>query len=384
MALHYSEFDSNSQSLLADLRTQILLSSDWARLSPDTVLATSTLAITAGTSSFVTVADTSGLGLSVGSVIAIDNGVLREHRTLTGVTATQLQFGTNLVFAHSLGAQVRLGNNIYKAITTRGAEMVVDLSDSALETIDSQLAMAIYASHDGTTGVGKALKYISWRYLENTASHTHPLHVTLSCGKEHFFLMIEGPRPGETGAVHAQFGSFRNYFFLSDVVPYDEEDTIPIVFAGGANMISTNASVPFNSHLGYMSKNLAGTAHWTPARVASLQFIQGGDTAVLNLQRRRQLDDRFILAPYVVFGDESGMRGRLQSFFFAGINQSTDYAIAPPPLGDKVQYQGLWYKLLAVNKGDGNRAAWGPLGAVGNESTTTYLRSVVVGVPCPP
>jgi hypothetical protein len=375
MALHYTEFDSTTENLFADLNLAILQSSDWARLTSDVPLATTNAISGTASLSFASTA-----AFSVGQVVVIGTGAQREYQNIATVSPSQITLASNLSRSYAAGTEVRAGNNLYKATTTRGAQMVIDLSDSASK---QGLAMAIYQSHDGTAGVGKRLKYLPWRYSPGAQSDI--LHVTLSLGKEHFFLMIEGPRGGESGAVSSLYGSFRDCAFLSDVVPYDEEDAVPVVVAGGANTFSASgSSVGNSSHLAHVSRNLQATANWAPVRLASLQFLSAGEDEVINVQRQRELDGRFILTPYVVFADESGMRGRLSSLFFAGFSQSSDHAVPPPQLGSKVQYQGLWYKLLAVNKGDGNRSVWGPLGAVQNENASSFARSVVVGVPCPP
>lgn len=375
MALHYTEFDSTTANLLADLRLAILQSTDWARLTSDAVIAVTNAASGTTTLSFASTA-----AFTVGQVIAIGSGSQREYQNVVTVTPSQITLGTSLSQSYPIGTEVRSGSSVYKATTTRGAQMVVDLSNSASV---QGLAMAVYQSHDGTVGVGKREKYLPWRY--SGGARNDVLHVTLSLGKEHFFLMIEGPRGGEAGAVHALYGSFRDYVFLSDVVPYDEEDAVPVVVAGGANTFAaTGASLSNGSYLAHVSRNLQDTASWSPARLASLQFLSAGEDEVVNVQRQRELDGRFILTPYVVFADDTGMRGRLSSLFFAGFNHSSDHTVPPPQLGSKVQYQGLWYKLIAVNKGDGNRAAWGALGAVSNEFASNFARSVVVGVPCPP
>ena len=382
--IHYAEFDTPSEALLTQLEIEILKCSDWLRIgAPTTVLGTINQAVNANQSgsSGISVPTTAGMGLVVGSVISLDNGANRETRVVTGVSASQITVSGSWYKAHPIGAEIRLGNNIFKATTTRGAQMVVDLSDAGMAG-EVGMQLGVYRSHDGTVGVDKQVKHLQWRYQAWTTSV--PVHVTLSLSKEHFFLAIEGPRPGETGAVSAQYGSFRNYFFLSDLVPYDEEDVVPVVVSGGANMVSTSAGVQYNSHIAHVSRDLEDTRSWSPARLASLQVPSAGEASVLNVQRQREVDDRYILTPYVVFDDTDGMRGRLSSIFFAGVNQASEFSVSPPPLGTRIQYQGLWYKLIAVNKGDGGRSAWGPLGAVANESTSNYQRSIVVGVPCLP
>jgi hypothetical protein len=388
MATQYIEFDTTAQNLFADLRTQILTSTDWARLTPDTTLLVTSAATAAGATS-LPFASTSGSGLAVGSVIMIDDGATREYRTITAITATAITVAA-MTYAHASGIPIRWGSELYKGTTTRGAQMVIDLNDTPLAANGTALSMAIYQSHDGTNagtpsmnGVGRAQRYLYWRVSAGAATHT--LHVVLSVGKEHFYLSIEGPRGGETGSANGQYGSLRQYVFLCDLVPYDVGDTTPVVFAGGSSTAAADGAFTNFSHIGHVSKNLAGTGNWAPARLATLDFPKGGWGDTLNLQRQRQADNMFMLAPYVVFLDDTGMRGRLSSFFFAGFNwPDNNYEVPPPPVGTKVQYQGDWYKLLPVNKSEASRNCWAQFGAVTQSNGTLYARSPVVAVPCLP
>lgn len=388
MAMHYVEFDTTSQNLFADLRTQILTSTDWARLTPDTTLLV-TSGATAAAATSLPFASTTGSGLTVGSVIMIDDGANREYRAITAITATTITVAA-LTYAHASGTPIRWGSELYKATTTRGAQMVIDLNDAVLTATGGGLTAAVYQAHDGTNagtpstnGVGKSQRYLYWR--TNAGAATHPLHVVLSVGKEHFFLSVEGPRGGETGTLNAQYGSLKNYIFLCDIVPYDVGDTVPVVFAGGQSTNTWDGAFTNFSHVGHVSRNLANTGNWAPARLATLDFPKGGWGDTINYQRQRQADNKFILSPYVVFLEDTGMRGRLSSFFYAGWNwPDNNYEVPPPPVGTKVEYQGNWYKLLAVNKSDGARHCWAQLGAASQASGTLYARSPIVAVPCLP
>lgn len=388
MATQYIEFDTTAQNLFADLRTQILTSTDWARLTPDTTLLVTGGATVAGATS-LPFAATAGSGLAVGSVIMIDDGATREWRTITAIAATTITVAA-MTFAHASGTAIRWGSELYKATTTRGAQMVIDLNDAALSLTGALVSCAVYQSHDGTNagtpsanGVGRSQRFLYWRTGAGTATQT--LHVVLSVGKEHFFLSIEGPRGSEIGAVNGQYGSLKNYVFLCDLVPYDVGDTTPVVFSGGNATNDVNGSFTNFSHIGYVSKSLSGTANWAPARLATLDFPKGGWGDTLNVQRQRQTDNKFMLSPYVVFLDDTGMRGRLSSFFFAGFNwPDNNYEVPPPPVGTKVQYQGDWYKLITVSKSEAARNCWAQFGAVVQSNGSLYARSVVVAVPCLP
>src|SRR5688500_1107936 len=120
MGTHYVEFDTTVQTLFTDLRTQILTSSDWSRLTADTILL-STSGATAVNATSLPFTATAGSGLAVGSVIMIDDAGAREYRTITAMTATTITVAA-MTYAHATGTAIRAGNELYKAVTTRGAE----------------------------------------------------------------------------------------------------------------------------------------------------------------------------------------------------------------------------------------------------------------------
>lgn len=381
MAMHYVEFDTTQQALVADLRREILLSNDWQRLGADTPILTTTVA-TAVNGTTLTFASTSVTGLAVGSMIAIDTGVNREYRTVTAMTATTLTVAA-MSFAHAIGAEIRFGNEIFKATTARGADMIVDLNDSWVG--HNGLALANYRSHDGVIGVDKLTRYLY--YKQASMSPSNPLHVVLSVGKEWFFLMIEGPRANEAGAQNTNYGSLRRYFFMSDLEPYHANDTVPVIIVGGAESSNTTDSgTAQNSGLAHCLRNSFNTGSWQPTRTISPAQQDVNFSHQFNVQRNCIWDGTYTLLPYLCFLDDGGMRGRLSHFFHAG-NTFGDYPDLPaPPVGAKVQYQGQWYKLHAVNKSDGANARhiWGPFGAANNAAGGVQTRSVVIAVPCLP
>src|SRR3954471_9618280 len=120
MALAYSEFTTTQANLVADLKTAITSSSDWANI--------------------------------------------------TG--------------------------NILKATTTRGAQMVVDLTDAAIAL--NLLTIAFYRTHDGVTGVDKITRFIYFK-SGATGATTNPVYCVVSASKEHLYVSVEGPRSGQTG-----------------------------------------------------------------------------------------------------------------------------------------------------------------------------------------
>lgn len=378
MATHYAEFDSNSQSLMADIRAQILTSTDWSRLTGDTVLLNLSGA-TVATATVLNIANTAGSGLAIGSIIMIDDGANREYRSITAITGTTITVAA-LTFPHAAGAPIRKGNEVYKATTTRGADMIIDLMDTALATTGFSLGAACYVTHDGNVGTGKTLRYLFWR--NNAGLQAHPLHVIVSVGKDHFFLSIEGPRVGETGAA-TTFGSLRAYIFMSAIEPYDPADT-PVVFAGGSPFNGPGNAYSQGDGGGNVSKSLSGASLWSPAKLQTLETPKIGDGTSVSVQRQREVDGAFVLGPYVVFHDDTGMRGRLTSFHYAGPSY-TDTPEAPvPPMGSKTLYQGQWYKLLPVSKGDGSRSSWAQFGSSIHTSSVNYARTPIVAVPCLP
>lgn len=273
--------------------------------------------------------------------------------------------------------------SLYKATTTRGAEMIFDLEDSALDTY--RMNMAVWRTHDGTAGTGQSLRWLYWR--PSAGASTNPLHCIVSVSKEHVFISVEGPRANESGAVNSTYGSERNYFWMSDVVPYFGSDTVPVVAAGGQMASTTYASVSNGSHELNVSRNAAGLTTWPKAKLLTPSFPSVYGSETVNATRSAKADNQVYLFPYVVFEDADGMRGRLSSFFFAGLSHS-DSDVTPPAIGSKVQYQGSWYKLLAVSKGNGSSSSssivnWGQFGAALNTSSNPF-RSPIVAVPCLP
>lgn len=377
MALHYVEYDTNSQAFFADLRAQLLQSNDWARLTADDVLLTTNGASTSTVLPFAA----TGSGLAVGSIIMIDDGPLREYRTITAMTATTITVAA-MSFAHAAGTAIRSGSELYKCTTTRGAQMVVDFSDAHVSVTSNLLTIGVYQSHDGVTPGPKTNRYLYWR--SNGGAATHPLHVVLSVGKEHLYISVEGPRAGETGALSGAYGSVRQYFFLCDLVPYDAGDTDPVVVAGGSITPDINASFTNLNDTVQTSMNLSGTGSWQKCGVATLDFPKAGFGDATNYQHVRAIDGKYILAPYVIFANDSGMRGRLSSFFFAGFNVPDIADLPVPPIGTKIEYQGQWYKLLAVSKSEAARHCWGPFGAATQNSAALHVRSPVVAIPCLP
>jgi len=311
--------------------------------------------------------------------VRIGSGTTAEYKNITAVTGTTITFTSQaLLNAQASGTQVFPMSEILKCTTTRGADMILDLSEAAV--INTGFQMAVWRAHDGTTGTDKVQRWLYPKASAFTATN-HVVHCIVSASKEHLFISVEGPRPTEPGATSAVVGSQRNYFFFDDVVPYHASDTTPIVYAGGMMAASGAASVANNSHQGNFSRNFSGLGAWSVAKTLTLDFPSVASTETVQINRESAADGKYYFSPYVCYGDESGIRGRLASFFHVGFTYSDTPEIATPPVGKKVLYDGKWYKLLAVTKGDGSSLTWSQFGSAGNNAVTTFFRSPVVAVP---
>lgn len=376
MALIYNEFDTTLGELTVALRNAILASSDWSKINSSAVIQSTSASASAGATALTFVSTT---GFSVGQSVRVGTGPTAEYKNITATTATTITFTSQaLLNAQGSGTQVFPLSEVLKATTTRGAEMIVDLAESSVHA--QALVMAAWRAHDGTTGTDKTQRWMYHRAATATAT-TIPLHCIVSASKEHLFVSVEGPRANEPGASSATVGSVRNYFFFDDVVPYHASDTNPVVFAGGMMAGSQGASAVNNSHQGHFSRNYANTASWSVAKPLTLDFPTLSSAETVQVTRLSVGDGKYYLSPYVCFGDESGMRGRLASFFHAGFNSSDTPEIPSAPIGQKIQYDGEWYKILAVSKSDGANSTWSQLGAAANATSTTAHRSVLVAVP---
>lgn len=276
--------------------------------------------------------------------------------------------------------------SLYKATTDRGADMIFDLEDAAITLY--KFTIGVWSAHDGTTGTNKNTKYLNWRATgtgTGAATATMPLYVVVSAGKNHIYISVEGPRPNDPSASTAASGSVRNYFFMSSLLPYHATDTQPVVVVGGAPTDGNGyASVTNNNHQVQTSKGRNTTMAWSNGKILSLDFPTMFTADTIAVTRPCAFDNNYYLTPYVLFDDTDGIRGRLTSFHFVGYNTTSDAAeIAAAPVGTRVQFDGQWYKLLAINKSDGSsgNSTWGPFGSITNSGSAAY-RSIVVAVPC--
>lgn len=384
MALIYTEFDTTLQNLVYDLRNAILTSTDWSKLNSTSVLVTNTANSAAGAT---TLTFTSGAlataGIVTGSIIRIgaDGASDTEYRAVTGTTATTCTVAA-LTYAHNTGTNVYNGHEILQSTTTRGAKMIVDLTDGA--PLLNALVMGVWQDHDGTTGTNKSSRWCYFRANTTAITQAMQVHVAVSASKEHLFVSLEGPRAAESLATSATVGSARNYFFMDDVIPYfPVVDTNPVCYAGGASTAIAGASVSNNSHLGNLSRNYANSSPWAQGILQTLDFPSLSSLVTVGVTRLTSGDSNYYLAPYVIFESGAGLRGRLRSLFFAGYNSIDNPDQPLPPIASRIQYGGGYYKLLPVNKADASNDYWNQLGSATNGTSTTVAhKSVVVAVPC--
>lgn len=246
--------------------------------------------------------------------------------------------------------------NTVKATTTRGAEMVVML-DSVAPTVQ-RAQFRVFRTHNGTTGTDPLERYVIWK-TETGGTTALPLHCVVSAGKDHLFIAIEGPYAGETGAS-ATNGSYRQSFFLGELLPYFAADTVPaVVLCAHTATALTTSNVQLTC---VVSRNQANTASWVPARLGTVSTVDVGalvtDTANLN---PRASDGNTYLWPWVVAEQAAGMRGRLKEIYFAGHSGPVVLPGEYQPLaGDDVTFGGRTYRSQRPMAGPGVASADNP------------------------
>lgn len=378
MTITYEEFDATPATIFDALKTKILANPHWTDQGVVQVSTTST-ANTVSASTSITVA--SSAGFEVGQLVVLNPGTGSEvYRTITSIpSGTQILMDTTWGAVYASGAVLRTRNTVLKSTSDRGAELIVDLEGGDATTV-GKLGLAVYRQWTtGTTpsGAMDAKTYLLYWKVTATGTMTMPIHVTLSVGKNHLFIGAEGPRGHETGTQNITYGSARNYFALCDLIPYHAADAVPAAIAVGVN--TAVPSTGSNSHQVYVSRDAANTVSWTSGRLASLDWPTLGTTDVVTLNRDCTIDGKTYLFPYVMASEREGLRGRLSSFYYCGTTAPTPLTDLPEAVGSKVTYDGIVYKLLAVNKGDGTNNTWGPFGTSANSGAVT--RSTVVAVP---
>lgn len=380
MTIQYHEFDTTSTNLVADLKTKILANPAWSAINV-TPVSTTLSASTSANGNTATL--TSVAGLTVGQWITLSNsaGSSSAQRQIIAISGNTITINTTWLAAYASGSPVVTKNTIVKATTDRGADIILDLDGA--DSTHGYLGLALYRQWNGTVPGGQVdpdFYHIWYRSSAFTASIA--AHVILSISKNHLYISVEGPRAYEASASNTTYGSLRNYFAVSDLVPYHANDTVPAIIGMGTYNVSA-PSVTLGSFRAGISRDSTNTYSWTPGRLGTIDFPVIGAGDVVTLNRNCTIDGKTYLFPYVMSSLAEGIRGRLSHFFYAGTNAPSPATDVPEPVGSKVTYDGVVYKLLAVNKGDGVTAstqAWGPLGAALNTNGGPN-RSVVVAVP---
>lgn len=275
-------------------------------------------------------------------------------------TTTQANLLTDLrtaILASASWTRPNAGSkpSTYKATTTRGADMVFDLEDAAIDT--QKMTIGVWRSYDGTTFTDKTQRYLYWR---NTAgASTNVLHCIVSISKEHVFISVEGPRGAESGTESTTNGSGRQSFFMCDLVPYFGADTNPVVFAGGnpiAQLPSSNINI---NCVGHVTRDYANTTSWSQGYLATLTNVASGGAVSWNYTNKSIIDSNYYIYPYVYISTNDGIRGRLATFFFAGYVLPDNYLsdVYAPSIGARITYDSQVYKIVYTNKAATNSGA---------------------------
>ena len=381
MATYYEEFDTTVGGVIAALKSKILGNAAWSAVSPTPVTFTNTASVVSSGTTFNV---SSVAGLFVGQRIKVTVSAVDYRRTITDITGTQITISSSIGVTVAASSTWTTETNILKATTTRGADMIIDLqcgNDAAeLNRLNVRFWRTMPASYASASVNESVDRFLWWRSSGGSASNV--LHVTLSVSKEHLFIAIEGPRMNESNPMSTSYGSPKNYIFFSDVIPYAASDTVPFIVGGGSG-VTTNAGAATlqGSHEVDILRNFVNTASWQPGRLGTVQFPSAQGTDTVWLQRDCTIDGKTYLLPYVLFSNSEGIRGRLTRFFCAGTNAPSALTDSGDPAGSKVSFDGVTYKLIAVNKSENSYPSWGPFGAAGNNSSTGLYRSMVVAVP---
>lgn len=381
MAITYSEFDTTPAGLLAAIKAAILSNIHWAEL-PVTEYATTTTGATSSAGSTVNVASTTGF--AVGGAVTIGTGAAAADRVITAIAGSQVTISTTWGSIFASGTAIKTRDTVLKSTASNGAQLIVNLEGET--TAPNYIGVTAHSSWTGTDPGGFADRdplFIFFRGSSSGATTTMPLHVTVGAGQDHLFISVEGPRGHEPAASSTVNGSLKNYIALGTMVNYHAADTVAPVIAIGQNMVgSSGSTTTVNCHQVEISRESTGTSPWTAGRLATLTFPTIYSSDVISVNRSCTIDGKNYLLPYVLFSENEGIRGRLTRFFCANTNApspATDYA---DPVGTRVTHEGIVYKLVAVNKGDGTLSAWGPFGSASNGSAGTATnRTVLVAVP---
>jgi hypothetical protein len=375
VAITYTEFDTTPAGLIAALRTNILANTHWSDLG---VVDADTTNSIATTSAGNTATLNSATGFTVGQWITVNVGATEVYKQITAVAGNVITISTTWGAIFAIGTSFRARSTVLKSTTDNGTDLILDLEGDLQSNYINVIA---YRQWTGTAPGGWTDAKPSWLYWRAAGGGalTMPIHVTLSVGKNHLFFAIEGPRSNETGATSATYGSIKNYFAISELTKYHAGDTGTPAISIGVPSSTATTSVNAGGHQVGISRDAANTVSWGMGRLASLDWPTVGATDVVSMNRTCTIDGKVYLLPYVLFSETEGIRGRLSNLFFANTTAPSPLTDLPDPVGTRVTYNGIVYKLIALNKGDGAIAAWGPFGAVTNSTSVT--RSIILAVP---
>lgn len=332
------------------VKEKILASSDWAHLQLATGTQNTTLAATAeaeATEISTNATIPSGSVITIWRDGALNGAAAPESRVTTGVSGAgpyTVTFTDPLVAAggtYQIGDAVGVGSFV-TATTTRGCQMAVDLNTTL--SLNSML-MTVYQSHDGTTGVDPAPRYLYWKINNGDASTL--VRVTVSAGKEHLYLAVEGPRAAEPGTDSATYGSMRNILMLSDIIPYFDGSTD---LAPAIAIIGQPAAVSYSIdqlRCVHMSRNHRDDESWAQA---ILETVCAAADASLNSDgptyQAQVMDGSVVARPWIVSSPTFGLRGTLARAFFGGSSYSDGEWPAFFRSGSQFTYDGVVYKAL--------------------------------------
>ena len=370
----YTEFETTPALVQARLKTEILANSHWSDLG---ITQSVTTTVGATTAAGNTVTLTNAAGFAAGQVIQIGAGAV--EKIIASVAGNVITLTTTWGAIYATGSTFKNKGQALQSTTTSGAKLILNM-DGEISNFNC-LGMSTHSNWVGTGPDGfvdRETAFLYWKAASGTS--TMPIHVTLSVGQDHIFIGIEGPRSHETSPTSTTYGSVKNYFAMSDLVRYHAADLVPTSISIGQNRNSATPSTAQNSHQVAISRDSLDTTSWPAGRLASLDFPTVFATDVVTMNRTCTIDGKNYLLPYVLFSEAEGIRGRLSNFFYANTNTPSPATDYPDPVNVRVEYEGIVYRLLAVSKGDGTNAAWGPFGAAANSSSSP-LRSVIVAVP---
>ncbi|HET9656233.1 MAG TPA: hypothetical protein VFP72_12830 [Kineosporiaceae bacterium] len=367
------------------IKQAIHASSDWTHVPVAASTSVATAPVAAGAQS-CTVA--SATGIVVGGCLtfwraaAINGAATPECRIVTAVNGTTISWADPLTCpqgTYQVGDAIGVGMTV-TATTTRGAVMVVDLADAAITA--GRMQVGVYNGLSGSTPQNKYTgggPHVTWKQVLGAA--TDVVRATVSAGKEHLFVAIEGPRASETNADSTSLGSTKQCFVLCDVNPYYPGQDLAPAFCLIRN---SGTSYACNNQNIVVSKDYTGQANWPTGWLESVDRISdnAGSATTFNA---RGLDGSLVLKPWVVMEDAAGWRGTLTRFFWGG-RASVLAAADPIPtvaVGMTETYGGVNYKCIAPQRGVGtqvNRTSI--IGDFNNYSATPFAGPLLF-VPVP-